>query len=533
MIIIQSVYMNTLFNDGLKNDGLKNVNALYEHLNYFDQYGGSFILFIVITILFLLLISYFHTMINVQPIIDDWPNQRCKPTIIPFAGLITHPEGVTAGEYTVQNFNYCTQNILSNITGYALQPLTYITNALQNIANHIQQDIQSTRGMFDKIRTSIKNVAEEIMGRLLNIMIPLMQIIISFKDITSKIQGTMTASLYTLLGSYYTLKSLMGAIAQFIIVILISISAMVAAFWAVPFTWGAAVANTAIFVAIAIPMAIILSFMKDTLHVSGSYKIPKIKCFDQHTPILMNDGSLKQIIDISVGDVLSNNNVVTAKMKVTTTNSDMYQLHDILVSDSHIVKYKDTWIPVSKHPQSIKIPNSHYKEPFLYCLNTSSKIIEINGVVFTDWDEIYDDSLDRVLHKIRKKNLNNVTNCEWVLKNIHAYMDYGFSKTTPITLSNGTQKKIHEISIGDVLKNGERVYGIVEINAEDIPKLYEYPLDKDFLVQGHIPDLVSGRIVQEKRDTSLYHLLTDQHQFSIGNNIFSDYNGAIDRLLED
>ena len=97
-----------------------------------DQYGGSVILFVIITIVLILLISYCLVMINSQPIIDDWVNQRCKPTIMPFAGLITHPEGVSASEYTQQNFNYCTQNILSNITGFSVQPLSYITNVLQS-----------------------------------------------------------------------------------------------------------------------------------------------------------------------------------------------------------------------------------------------------------------------------------------------------------------------------------------------------------------------------------------------------------------
>ena len=56
----------------------------------------------------------------------------------------------------------------------------------------------------------------------MNVMVTLMQIIINFKDFVSKTQGTMTAGLFTFLGSYYTLKSLMGAIAQFIVTILIA-----------------------------------------------------------------------------------------------------------------------------------------------------------------------------------------------------------------------------------------------------------------------------------------------------------------------
>jgi hypothetical protein len=515
MNIIQLLYMD---------ENLNNITKMYDKLTYFDQYGGSLILFVIITIIVILLLSYFHTMANVQPIIDDWPNQRCKPTIIPFAGLITHPEGMSASEYTAQNFTFCTQNILSGIAGNAVQPLTYITDTLQKNAGSMQGSIQSIRAMFDKVRSSMQDVSQEIMGRLMNVMTPLMEIIISFKDLTSKIQGTMTAGLFTLLGSYYALKSLMGAIAQFITTILIAIAAMVAIFWAVPFTWGAAVANTAIFVAISIPMAIILSFMTDVLHVNSGYKIPRIKCFDKDTSIAMNDGSRKKIIDIEVGDILSNNNAVTAKFKVATEGSEMYLLDNIIVSDSHIVKYNNQWMPVSKHPYAVKCDS--YNEPFLYCLNTTYKVIEINNHIFTDWDEIYEDSLYTVLNN-DEFPLNSC-------KDIHKYLDWGFSETTKICLVNGKYVEINKIAINDVLENGETVYGIVEIDGLDIAENNLYNLGKNSfgIVEGYIPDQSIDKQPIPNTNHKLYHLLTDKKTFKLGNTIIPDYNAAIDRFLE-
>ena len=264
MNIIHLLYMDT---------DLNKIKKMYDKLTYFDQYGGSLVLFIIITLTITILISYFHTMINVQPIIDDWPNQRCKPQIMPIAGLITHPEGVTSSEYTAQNFTYCTQNILTSITGEALQPLTYVTSTFANIADGISNAINDVRGMFDKIRTFFESISKEIMGRIMNIMVPLQQIIISFKDLIGKIQGTMTAGLFTALGSYYTLQSMLGAIAEFIVIILIAMAVIIVILWILPFTWGAAAAGTAVFLGIAIPMAIILQFFNDKLHINITSKI--------------------------------------------------------------------------------------------------------------------------------------------------------------------------------------------------------------------------------------------------------------------
>jgi hypothetical protein len=498
----------------MENQGLQNIMKKYEKLNYFDQYGGSVILFIIITILLILIISYCLIMVNAQPIIDDWSNQRCKPNIIPFAGLITHPEGISASDYTSQNFNYCTQNILSSITGLAVEPLTFVTNLLNTMA-----------------------VSQEIMGRIINITIPLQQIVISFKDLLSKIQGTMTAGLFTLLGSYYTLKSLMGAIAQFIITILIALAVMIAVFWIFPFTWGVAVANTVIFIAIAIPMAIILAFMIDVLHVQTNLSIPRVKCFDKDTEIKMNDGSIKKISEIKTGDILIDNNEVTACIKVLTKGSYVYNLDDIIVSDSHIVQYFEKWTPVSKHPDAIRYIS--YTEPYLYCLNTSNKTIQIGEYTFTDWDEICDKDIDEIMVNpfIPINNLNE----------IHNKLDSGFKGDTKIKLKQGELRDIKDVNVGDILENDEEVYGIVEINGKNIDEQFEYNLGKDLVIEGtsnllicdkkinHFSTLTinknNKKLLNNKHD-KLYHLLTSKDSFYVGNIRFYDYNAAIDILLE-
>jgi hypothetical protein len=516
------------------NIGLENIKKMYEKVNYFDQYGGSVILFVIITIVLILLISYCLVMINSQPIIDDWVNQRCKPTIMPFAGLITHPEGVSASEYTQQNFNYCTQNILSSITGTAVEPLTFVVSTLSNMANQIKTDLQSVRGMFDKVRNMFTEVSQQIMGRIINVMIPLQQIIIGFKDLIGKIQGTLTAGLFTLLGSYYTLKSLMGAIAQFIITILITLAIMIASFWVVPFTWGAAISSTVIFIAIAIPMAIVLAFMVDVLKVQTNLKVPKVKCFDKNTILKMNDGSTKIISDIKNGDILADNNEVTAIIKVESKESIIYKLNDnITVSDSHMIKYLGKWVPVSKHPNAIKI--AFYGEPYLYCLNTTKKTIIIDDLVFSDWDEIYDDEMSEIMeinnNKIQIKELND----------IHKYLDGGFKGTTKIKLLNGEYKEIKNIDVNDTLENGEKVYGIVKINGNNVNQQFKFNLGEKCVIEGG-PNLVlcDQNIIKfntvtldiKSFNSELYHLLTNTSFFYIEGIRFHDYNACIDLFLE-
>jgi hypothetical protein len=335
----------------------------------------------------------------------------------------------------------------------------------------------------------------------------------------------------------------MGAIAQFIVTILIALAAMIAMLWAVPFTWGAAGVNTAIFVAISVPMALILTFMSKTLKIQSNLKIPKIKCFDKNTLLKMNDGSVKSIYEIEIGDLLFNNNEVTGKIKVITEGSQMYNLNDVIVSDSHIVKYNDEWIPVSNHPES-KILFS-YKEPFLYCLNTTSKIIEINDIFFTDWDEIYDQEDINKFNLLLSLKFDNTY--KFKTEDIHKYLDGGFVGSSIVQLKNKNKVEIKNIQIGDILEDGEKVFGLVEINGKNISEQCIYYLGNNKRFEGGCNlilcdktinlfttlDLdISNKLIQPNKENKLYHLLTDKQTLNVNKMKFFHYNTSIDFFLE-
>jgi len=548
-------------NTDIRNKGLENIKKQYDNLSYFDNYGGSVLLFIFITILLVFLITSCISLTNIKIIKEDWVNQRCKPYIIPIAGFINKPDNMSFNEFTKQNFIYCTQNILKTISGNALEPLSYITNSSTKLLNYMKDAINDSRAMTNKVRTFFITVVKEIMGRLLNVIIPIQEIIIKFKDFAVKVQGTMAAGVFSTLGILYTLKSALSLVVKFIVTILIALAAMIVVFWLFPFTWGTAIASTATFVAVSIPLAILLTFMTKVLGINTGLSIPKLqqppslKCFDKNTKIRMNDGTSKTIAELEVGEKLVNNNLITSKFVVESKGSIMYSLNGVIVSDSHMVKYQNKWMRVDEHPNAIKI--DQYNEPYLHCINTENKIIEINNIVFSDWDEIYDDDLDKIKNvKIKNamyhfnESINyrmddlHVNNLD-----IHRYLDGGFEKNTEIKLKNGLVKIIKHISIGDILENGERVYGYVEIDGSNLNEQGIYNLAKNRFINGgsnlNICDKSLGFTstleldkkckqikITSNYDDKLYHLLTDSKTFYINGIKFYDYNSCIDLFLE-
>lgn len=470
------------------------INETYDKLSYFDLYGNSVIIFIFITLFVFIVFSYCKVMQTKEAIADDWINQRCKPQNMLFAGLITHPEGTSAFQYTSDNFQYCVQSILTNITGYALEPFQYMIKSLTQIFDAISNSIQEIRELINRIRNSFRTFAEDVMSRILNIMIPIQKMFIALMDSFQKIQGTMTAGLYTMLGSYYTLQALMGAILELIIKILIALVIIIVGLWILPFTWPAAASMTAVFLAIAIPLAIIVYFMTEVLHIKSS-GIPKLRCFDELTLIPLLNGNKIHIKDINVGDILANGSYVTAKIQVTSSDMKMFKLNNIIVSGSHLVEYNNKWIRVEEHPNAEQIS---YNKPFLYCLNTSNKIIELNTLIFSDWDEI---SI-KELQILNKQNKNIVD-----FRDIHKILDIGFEQHTQVNLHKN-KKQIHQIRIGDVLENGSVVYGLVEIEAR---KLRKYQI--------------------KVGPTKLYHLLTTDGSLIINSADVKDYNNIIDKFI--
>ena len=155
------------------------IKKIYDKLSYFDQYGGTVFLFIILTAIVLFVNGYCSIMTKAQKIKSNWINERCKPQVIPFAGLINKPDDKTITDFTLENFNYCTQQILVPITVDAISPFSYIVYGLQAVYSGIADSIQEMRQMFNYIRKAFEEIMKEIFGRILNFVIPIQQLILA------------------------------------------------------------------------------------------------------------------------------------------------------------------------------------------------------------------------------------------------------------------------------------------------------------------------------------------------------------------
>jgi len=529
------------------------INKLYENTGYFDAYGGSLLGFLFITFFIFLIWAYYSVMQTTQAVKDDWLNQRCNPKVIPFAGWINKPkdDGKTPLEFTSENFQFCTQSILTNMMGTILAPFNALLSQLTTVFTSLDTATDQSRGILANLRESVANIAKNVMNRILGVMIPLQRMMMAFTDSLGKTQAVMTAGLYTMLGSYYSLQSLMGAILEMIIKMLVALAAIIVGLWIVPFTWPAAAASTAVFLSISVPLSIIALFMTQVLHIHSS-GIPKVpSCFDGSTPIQMRDGSWRPISRIRTGDVLFRGETVTSTMKLSAKDVDMYwipspnstfrnykmgkcdgETDGVLVSGCHPMQVPNntwswlfhnktwSWQNAEKHPQARLQP--HYNKEIIYCFNTTSKLMHAGGHTFCDWDELYGHNLEKILNipvanMIPSMPAQNLEHTEKIFE----YFENGLCPEQTLIpviryiypkekegINGAAQKhklvmkKIKHVKINDEIWEGGRVYGIVDVLNVDEPQIPDKHLlttHKEFTVlyEDDINQVVNKRIVPD------------------------------------
>ena len=237
--------------------------------------------------------AYLNIRANATIIRNNWVKYRCNPAYMPFAGMIMTPNDSFNDQikYANVNFEHCTQNVLKDISAAFIDPIYYAQSVITSILHGIVNVLNDIRTLINNIRHALSSIIADIMGRILNVMQPVVMMMISARDMMGKIQGIMTASLYTLYGTYQTILSGLKSIFEILVIILIAMAAAIVALWiavAIAAAFGpfglipmlistaAATVLTALFIGIAIPLGIIAHFLAETMHISGMSVLPSL-----------------------------------------------------------------------------------------------------------------------------------------------------------------------------------------------------------------------------------------------------------------
>ena len=510
------------------------INKLYEKAGFLEKYGGSLVMTIIIFFVFFILISYYYIKSKMKNIQQNWAEEKCNPSVIPFAGMINPPPDGSSMQYTGENFNECLNNTLEGVADVAMEPIQYSVSIINSFMEGVMDAINALRDLLSRIRNSIGDFAKDVMARILSILMPILFVLIKMKDSFQKVNGVMGTAIFGLLGAYDTLRSLMNSIAEFIVLILIIIAAIIYVgiglsynIFTFPIGIVMIIVNTIIFLLILIPFVLIEVYMSDLMQLNFPSPPALPKCFSGNTIIMKKDGSLCMFKDLKIGDSLKHDGKILSFMKLSANNETLYTYGNICVSGKHriyIDKNNLTCIEVCNDKRFEKINN---EEEYLYCIETENNTITIDNIVFTDWNDI--DNKD-----------NNILRCINSKHTIHNNFSGGFHKDTFIELMDGESVSIKDVEVNSTLRYGERVLGVVKIKADDLDIMecsHEFMKIKGRNV--HFINKNLGVMCSQKMEGSttqktkyLYHLITNKQRFHIDGTMILDYNSCVDCYLD-
>lgn len=266
-------------------------------MSFFELHFQSILIVLLVSVIVILLATASKVLSKTNVLKTNWDAERCKPNIIPFAGLINKPIGQTIAEYTLKNFNYCVSNILNS--GFKKATFSYdltgATNGLLDGTQMMDLSFNMTNNWFSDIQNNITGTFSAIKNELANSMVPIQQAVFAVQDIFNRMQAVFVAGIYTSLGNSLMIKSLVSQMLSAVSKIFYLLLIVITALFIIPGTQGLAVATTAIAMPLLVSTAAINLSMGKALGVAPG-KLPTIrKCFDKYTLVKMNNGKYKQL----------------------------------------------------------------------------------------------------------------------------------------------------------------------------------------------------------------------------------------------
>lgn len=474
-------------------------------MSFFSSSNGILlVIFLIISLGIFLYYNFDSINGGVKNIKQNWNDYRCKPYIIPIAGLI----GPT-GTSTTDNFMDCSNTQITGLFNTLMAPFLNIIDLIINIIRQLVNNINSIREIINYIRESIVTFAEDIYSDMYDVFTRVATLYNDFSKAMYNIFLTFYYVLQGLQNSYYTISS-------------------------------------------------IFSLFNPLL---------SLFCFDEYTKVRLTDGSIKCIKDIKNGDLLEDYAIVEGVLKLSTKGVDMYEYKGVIVSGEHLIyetsfdSENGKWLKVKESSYAIRLSKDEYQKPFIYSLITSNSKIpvvyndindsdtdNINKTLFADWYETNDVNIKKEIQKKTLSLLNGDDNiigdsddndsCNYKYQNEW----WGFNENTILELNDTTTKKIKDIKIGDKLINGSEVLAVVRniVNSDNLYTLrgrngvnivttgsqivnYENKWckvsDKELINSGISIDNINSDV----KDIEMYNLITSNSKIIIGGIEFTDF----------
>lgn len=138
-------------------------------------------------------------LLLIKHVKDNWPLYKCKTNYMLFSWFF--------GYDTDTNFQQCMQTMQSGYMTVLMRPANYLMSLTTSSIQGLTSSFNDVREFMNNFRINIADGIFNIFGVFLNMLTQIQLMIISMKDMVSKLIGIMTTSMYTMDTGMKTMQS--------------------------------------------------------------------------------------------------------------------------------------------------------------------------------------------------------------------------------------------------------------------------------------------------------------------------------------
>jgi len=184
----------------------------YEYILSMIQSGKSVVAIISFLIFGLIVLALFwggyRIYINKIEINKSWPEYKCRPYIMPFAGWAVGPKGVSA----TSNFSECLWNTNKSMFDILMTPFRDILNQIIEILSGIVKDIQNIRKMVNYLSGSVEELATDVYKKIWDSYVRIAYLFKAFVRVFEKLGQVFAEMFEVMLYTIYTFGSLFNGV---------------------------------------------------------------------------------------------------------------------------------------------------------------------------------------------------------------------------------------------------------------------------------------------------------------------------------
>ena len=387
----------------LKEIGLRRIGIPPQHPS-----PPSILSFLGITAVMSVIIWICVEIANYQEITTHWETYRCMPSVTPFAKFYGHDL-----EETV---NFCIGEAVKQHSAGVMAP--------------IYEGVAKVASVVDGVYTK----ADAVEGGVTHLLTGFSNFIVNFANSFNLIQTRVRIGVVKI-------KEIFGRVhGLFMSFVFAGLSAL---------TFGQnLVCNP------------LVTFMVEDV---GQINLP-FCCFAPDTLIPLRGGSLVEIANIRIGDLLASGGRVTSLYRFDGRETPMVRVHGVHVSGNHALQHEGRWVRADAHPAAVPAEEL----PRIFCIGTSDNRIPIVAeglalpLIFTDYEETEDPDVIAEAQAAAEAALG-MSAGQPTIEDYSLGLDPQFQ----VTLVGGRQKRLEEVVVGDMLLGSGRVQGVIREECDE------------------------------------------------------------------